>query len=105
MNKLLLALGLILISTFGGLRLLGETDSTPHLLPLSVSEARAWEHRLRAYHRARARIQLNDQLDSDAQRLAIQQLQIDYFDDTERERLRQHERDLDRDRQQQAVDL
>jgi hypothetical protein len=104
MKKLLLALGLMLIFAFGGLRLLpGDTDNTHHLLPLSASEARAWEHRLRAYHRARARIQLNDRLDSDAQRMAIEQLQIDYFDDTERARLRQHE--LQRDRQRQALDL
>lgn len=106
MKKLLWIMGLVLLFAFGGLRLLpgeAETVAAEHLRPLSASETLVWERRLRAYQRAKARIQLNDRLDNSARQQAIEQLQIDYFGAPERERLRQHEDQ--RDRQQQALDL
>ncbi|KHO65894.1 lipase secretion chaperone [Pseudomonas flexibilis] len=99
MKKLLLALGLVLMFAFGGLHLLPNETTAQQLRPLNAEETRAWERRLRAYNRAKARIQLNERLDSNARQQAIEQLQIDYFDDVERTRLRQ------RDRQQHVPDL
>ncbi|HLT04520.1 MAG TPA: lipase secretion chaperone [Pseudomonas sp.] len=78
-------------------------DRESHAQPPNAAEARAWERRLRAYQRARARIQLNERLSPEERRQAIWQLQIDYFDAQDLARLWQHERQ--RDRQRQPVDL
>ena len=68
---------------------------------VEADQGRAWEHRLRNYRRARARIELNERLSPEERRNAIEQLQADYFTEQERARLWWHERN----RQHRQVDL
>ena len=62
---------------------------------LVTAEPRAWEQRIRAYNRAKARIELNERLNPEERRQAIWQLQIDYFAPQDLARLWQYERQRD----------
>lgn len=87
MNKPLLALLLILITGLCGLGLLLPPSQALFAGTISADAGSEqdrprpanWEQRLRAYHKANARLQLNESLSPEDKRAALERLRNEHF--------------------------